>query len=344
MTLNTWMPAHRGSCSPRRTGATPHLPNGDQETMDRLQAMQIFTRVVEANSFNKAAEALSLSPSSVTGSIKNLEEFLGVRLLQRTTRRLNLTLEGTSYYESCRNILLQIAQTEAAFHMNCASPKGALRIHMPAAIGRVIVLPELKDFQSRFPDIDLTITLGDGAVDLVQEGLDLVIRAGEMESSSFVARRLGTFQWLLCAAPAYLAHHGEPRTVEDLAAHRAVGYTRIGASRMKDWDFVVDGKPMTTRINSGLQVNDADGYLTCGLQGLGLIRPPSYVAWPFLGSGRLREMLADCKGPPEPLSVVYAHGRLLSPAARACAEWLVRIFAASPLLGTLKQPGSAPCS
>lgn len=155
--------------------------------MDRLQAMRIFTRVVETNSFNKAAEALSLSPSSVTVSIKNLEEFLGVRLLRRTTRSLNLTLEGTSYYESCRNILTQIAETEAGFHMNSGHAKGALRLHMPAAIGRVIVLPQIQEFQSRYPDIDLTISLGDGAVDIIQDGLDLVVRSGELESSSRAA-------------------------------------------------------------------------------------------------------------------------------------------------------------
>jgi len=150
-----------------------------------------------------------------------------VRLLRRITRRLNLTLEGTSYYESCRSILMQTAQTEAGFHMNSVHPKGALRVHMPAAIGRVIVLPQIYDSHNRFPDIDLTITLGDGAVDLIQEGLDLVIRSGELENSSFVARRLGAFQSLLCAAPAYIARHGEPQTVTDLAAHRAVGIRRV---------------------------------------------------------------------------------------------------------------------
>jgi LysR family transcriptional regulator, regulator for bpeEF and oprC len=300
--------------------------------MDRLQAMQVFTRVVETNSFNKAAMALSLSPSSVTGSIKSLEAFLGVRLLRRTTRRLNLTLEGTSYYESCRRILRQIAETEACFHMNSAEPRGALRIHIPTATGRVIVLPELKDFRSRFPDIDLAICLGDGVVDLIQEGLDLVIRTGELESSSFFARRLGVFNWLLCAAPEYVARNGEPQTLEDLASHTAISYAPFGVSRMRDWNFAVGGKTVTTRMNSTLQVNDVDGYLTCGLQGLGLIRAPSYVARPYLSSGRLREVLPRFKGPPVPLSVVYAHNRLVPPAARACIDWLAQIFAASPLL------------
>jgi LysR family transcriptional regulator for bpeEF and oprC len=303
--------------------------------MDRIQAMQIFTRVVETNSFNKAAEALELSPSSVTGSIKNLEAFLGVTLLQRTTRRLNLTLEGSSYYESCRRILTQIAETEAGFRSSTAPPRGALRIHVPAAIGRLIVLPALKEFQTLYPHIELTINLGDRPVDLIQESLDFLIRAGELEDSSFVARRLATFHWLLCAAPAYISRYGEPQSVEDLAQHRAVGYAHLNAGRAKDWDFVVNGETVTTRMSSNLVVNDADGYLTCGLQGLGLIRPPSYVARSYLQSGRLREILAPFKAPPVPLSIIYAHGRLASPAARALFDWLVQTFANSPLLDAL---------
>jgi LysR family transcriptional regulator for bpeEF and oprC len=300
--------------------------------MDRLQAMQIFTRVVETNSFNKAAEALSLSPSCVTCNIKNLETFLGVRLLKRTTRRLNLTLEGSSYYESCRRILTQIAETEAGFQTPATQLRGGLRVHMPAAIGRLIVLPALKDFQSRHPEVDLTISLGDRAVDLIQEGLDLIIRAGHLEDSTFVARKVGEFHWLLCAAPAYIARHGEPRTVQDLSQHRAVGYWYFGGGHLKEWDFLVGEEKVTARVTSTLRLDDADGYLACGLQGLGLIRPPSYVARPYLDSGRLREVLTDLKGEPVPLSVVYAHGRLLSCVARAFVDWLGEVFADNPLL------------
>jgi LysR family transcriptional regulator, regulator for bpeEF and oprC len=298
--------------------------------VDRFQAMQIFTRVVEANSFNKAAEALALAPSSVTGSIKSLEAFLGVRLLQRTTRRLNLTLEGSRYYESCRSILTQIAETEAGFQASTAAPRGALRIHMPAAIGRLIVLPALQDFQSRYPQVELNISLGDRPVDLVQESLDFLLQVGELQDSSFVARRLGTFHTIVCGSPAYLSRHGEPLTVDDLGDHRAVGYPHSG--RGKDWEFVVAGKTVTARVRANLAVNDADGYLTCGLQGLGLIRPPSFLVRPYLQSGRLREVLAPFGGPPVPLSILHAQGRLVSPAARALFDWLVRLFGASDLL------------
>ena len=300
--------------------------------MDRFQAMQIFTRVVETSSFNKAAAVLSLSPSSVTGSIKNLETFLGVRLLHRTTRKLNLTLEGTRYYESCRRILSQLQEVEAEFQTRSAQLRGVLRIHMPAAIGRMVVLPSLDEFQSRHPEVDLNISLGDRAVDPIQESLDLVVRAGELEDSSFVARRIAEFQWVVCAAPAYIARHGEPRAVEDLTRHRAVGYSYFSAGRIKEWDFNIRGETISSRFNSSLQVNDADGYLTCGLQGLGLIRPPSYVARPYLDSGRLREVLGGFKAPPLPLSIVYAHGRLVSPVARAFVDWLTGVFANNPLL------------
>ena len=300
--------------------------------MDRLQAMQIFTRVVETSSFNKAAAVMSLSPSSVTGSIKSLETFLGVRLLHRTTRRLNLTLEGTRYYEGCRSILSQLAEIEAGFQTRSAQLRGVLRIHMPAAIGRMVVLPSLDEFQSRHPEVDLNISLGDRTVDPIQESLDLVVRAGEMEDSSFVARRIAEFQWVVCAAPAYIARHGEPRGVEDLSRHRAVGYSYFSAGRIRDWDFNIGGETVTSRVNSSLRVNDADGYLTCGLQGLGLIRPPSYVARPYLDSGRLREVLSGFKAPPLPLSIVYADGRLVSPVARAFVDWLSGIFANNPLL------------
>jgi LysR family transcriptional regulator, regulator for bpeEF and oprC len=302
------------------------------DTMDRFQAMQIFTCVVEANSFNKAAEALSMSPSSVTGNIKNLEALLGVRLLQRTTRRLNLTFEGTIYYETCRRILTQIAEAEAGFQTHSTQLHGALRVHMPAAIGRLVVLPALHEFHGRHPGVDLMISLGDRAVDLIQDGLDLLIRVGEIADCSFVARRIGEFHWLPCASPAYIARHGEPLTVEDLTRHRAVGYSYFGAGRIKEWDFLVDGRTVTIRMNGSLQVNDAECYLTCGLQGLGLIRPPSYVAQPYLDSGRLRAVLGPFKGPPVPLSIVYAHGRLVSPLARAFVEWLSQVVAKSSLL------------
>ena len=300
--------------------------------MDRLQAMRIFTRVVEANSFNKAAEKLSLSRSSVTTIVKNLEAFLGVRLLYRTTRRLNLTVDGAAYYERCQRILADIEETEARFHSASSQPRGKLRVDMLGAVGRLIVFPSLGEFQARFPDVELLIRLSDRPVDLIQEGIDCAIRIGELEDSSLIARRLGSFKWIMCASPEYLERCGEPTSIEDLSNHRSVGYVSCLTGRVKAWDFIVDGETRTIKIPSNLTVNDVDGYVTCGLKGLGLIRPPYCIAQPYLESGQLREVLPKLKAPLVPISIVYPQNRQVSSAVRAFVDWAAELFDEHPVL------------
>jgi LysR family transcriptional regulator, regulator for bpeEF and oprC len=300
--------------------------------MDRLQAMRIFTRVVEANSFNKAAEKLSLSRSSVTTIVKNLEAFLGVRLLYRTTRRLNLTVDGAAYYERCQRILADIEETEARFHSAAAQPRGKLRVDMTGAIGRLVVFPNLGEFQKRFPDVDLSIRLSDRIVDLIQEGIDCAIRVGELEDSSLVARRIGSFKWTVCAAPEFIERYGEPKRIEDLSDYRSVGYISCQTGRAKSWEFIVDGETRYIKVPSTLTVNDIDAYVTCGLKGLGLIRPPYCVAQPYLESGQLRELLQTSKAPLAPISIVYPQNRQVSSAVRAFVDWAAELFAEHPLL------------
>lgn len=194
--------------------------------MDRLQAMQVFTRVVDTNSFTKAAETLSLPRASVTTIIQNLEAFLGVRLMHRTTRRLSLTPDGAAYYERCVRILAEVEETEASFQINNRKPHGKLRVDMPGSLGRLVVIPALNEFRDRYPDIDLQLGLSDRPVDLLQEGVDCVIRVGALQDSSLVARRVGLFEGVTVASRAYLERYGEPRSIDDLADHRAVNYFR----------------------------------------------------------------------------------------------------------------------
>lgn len=304
--------------------------------MDRLQAMHIFTHVVEANSFNKAAEKLSLSRSSVTTIVKNLEEFLGVRLLYRTTRRLNLTADGAAYYERCQRILADIEATEASLHGASGEPKGKLRVDMSGAVGRLIVLPALAEFQERFPNIDLSIRLSDRGVDLIQDGVDCAIRIGELRDSSLVARRIGSFRWIVCASPAYLQRHGEPKTIEDLRQHRAVGYVSCRTGRAKYWDFLVNGVTETVKVAGNLTVNDIDAYVTCGLKGLGIIRAPYCTVQQYLESGQLREVLQHWRGPPVAISVVYPQNPQLPAAVRAFVDWVAPLFANHPLLAGMR--------
>lgn len=162
--------------------------------------MQVFTRVVDTNSFSRAADTLNLPRASVTTIIQNLEAHLNVRLLQRTTRRLNLTPDGAAYYERCVRILADIEEAEGSFSHNGKGPHGKLRVDMPDAIGRLIVMPQLCDFHSRYPDIELMMGFGDKPVDLIQEGVDCVIRVGTLQDSSLVVRRIGVFQGVTVAA------------------------------------------------------------------------------------------------------------------------------------------------
>nr|MBF0684493.1 LysR family transcriptional regulator [Pseudomonas sp.] len=190
--------------------------------MDRFQAMQVFTRVVDANSFTLAADSLGIPRSTVSSTIQNLERNLKVRLLNRTTRRLSLTPDGAAYYERCQQILADLEDIEASFRDVTRGPSGRLRIDTLPSIGRLILVPALCDFHSRYPDIDLAIGMSDRVVDMVRDAVDCAIRVGELEDSSMVARRIGTFESITCAAPSYLERHGEPQSIEELSKHRAV--------------------------------------------------------------------------------------------------------------------------
>jgi len=300
--------------------------------MDRFQAMQVFVRVVDSSSFSKAADTLDMPRASVTTVIQNLEALLGVRLLHRTTRRLNLTPEGAAYYERCVRILADVEETESSLAYGSRPPHGKLRVDMPGSIGRLLLLPALTDFRTRYPDIDLMIGLGDKPVDLIQEGVDCVIRVGSLEDSSLVARRVGAFRTVTCATPAYFAKFGEPLSVADLEQHVAINYFHSRTGRTRGFEFTVDGKPVEVKMTGMVALNDADAYLTCGLEGLGMIQLASFMVLPHLRSGRLKEVLAQWRPTPIPISAVYPHNRHLSPKVRVFVDWVAEVFEGCPLL------------
>lgn len=293
--------------------------------------MQVFTAVVDANSFTRAADNLNLPRTTVTTIIQGLESLLRVRLLNRTTRRISLTPDGAAYYERCVRILADIDETEASFHHVTRGPQGRLRIDVPASIGRLLLLPHLCDFYTRYPDIELVMGMGDRPVDMVQEAVDCVIRVGELQDSSMVARRIGTFQAVTCGAPAYFEIHGVPQRIDDLQNHKSVHYFSSRTGRTIDWDFMVDGVPTEVKMAGKLSVNDGDAYVACALQGFGLVQAPLYMIQPYLEDGRLIEVLSQWKPVPMPISVVYLHNRHLSPKVRAFVDWVAELFATCPL-------------
>jgi LysR family transcriptional regulator for bpeEF and oprC len=311
--------------------------------MDRLQAMQVFTRVVDTNSFTKAAETLDLPRASVTTIIQNLEAYLGVRLMHRTTRRLSLTPDGAAYYERCVRILADVDETESTLQNGSKKPRGKLRVDMPGALGRTVVIPALCEFHERYPDIDLQLGFSDRPVDLLQEGVDCVIRVGALQDSSLVARRIGLFEGVTCAAPDYLARAGEPRTIDELSQFQAVNYFSSRTGRTINFDFLVDGKEVEVKMQGSVSVNDADAYVTCAVEGFGLIQAALFMVLPHLRSGALKEVLPEWKPLPMPISAVYPHSRHLSPKVRVFVDWIAEVFDRCPLLSG-RQSLDAPCS
>ena len=300
--------------------------------MDRIQAMQIFTRVAEAGSFVRAAETLSLPSSTVTSTIKNLEKFLQVRLLNRTTRRVSLTPEGLQYLAQCREILALIEHAESSLTDSVKRPQGRLRVDMPGGIAHFIVMPNLKDFYRLYPDIYLMIGVSDRQIDLVQEGVDCVIRTGELADSTLVARPLGRFRWVTCASPEYLGEYGIPQSPEELARHRAIHYFSGQNRRVNEMRFTRGSEALSVPINGETAVNETGLYIKMCLEGFGLAQLAERIVAEHLQQGRLIEVLADWQPPSVPVTLLYPHQRFLSPAVRAFADWIAGLIRnATPL-------------
>lgn len=299
--------------------------------MDRVQAMQVFLRVVESRSFVRAAENLGLPASSVTGIIKRLEKHLQTRLLNRSTRNLSLTPEGERYFHRCREILDLIDDTEASLQGPSKCPQGRLRVDMPGGIAHTVILPQLRQFQQRYPDIYLMIGVNDRQVDLIQEGVDCVIRTGSLEDSALVARRLGELRWITCAAPSYLAEHGFPEVLEDLPRHRSIHYFSSTTRRGSDLHFIEDGVHIAVPVPGTAAVNETGLYIRLGVDGHGLMQLAEILVRKHLQAGSLVEVLAGRRPAPVPVSLLYPHHRFLSPAMRAFTDWTTELFSNASL-------------
>jgi LysR family transcriptional regulator for bpeEF and oprC len=299
--------------------------------MDRFQAMQVFARVVEANSFTRAADALVLPRTTVTTIIQNLEKHLGVRLLNRTTRRLSLTPDGAAYYKHSVRILAEVEETESYLQDVSVHPQGRLRIDVKPSIGTLLLIPALCEFHERYPDVELAIGLSDRKVDLVQDAVDCVIRIGELEDSSLVARRIGVIERITCASPAYLERHGVPHAIDDLQQHHAVHYF-LGPGRNHGWDFLVDGQLRHVDPPGIVSVNEWSAHLACGVQGFGIIQTGRFAALPHMQKGELVEVLPEYRPAAVPISLLYLQNRQLSPKIRAFSDWVAELFARCPLL------------
>ena len=300
--------------------------------MDRFAAMKVFTRVVESRSFVKAGESLQLATPQVSRMVASLEAHLGARILNRTTRSISLTEDGEAYYERCLRVLAEVDEMEAELTHAKLSPQGRIKVNLPSLIAKTAIIPALPEFFSLYPDIQIEMGLSDRQVDIVEEGVDCVIRTGELEDSGLVARRLGSMPRITCAAPSYLDKHGEPQTLEELREHIAVNYVSSNTGRVRGWDFLVGDRIETVDMRSMIAVNEVDAYVTCGLHGLGILKGAVFPLSPYIRTGALREILKNYSSPPRPISIMYPRNRHLPRKVRIFADWVADVFARVPLM------------
>ncbi|GAB3419086.1 LysR family transcriptional regulator [Massilia agilis] len=292
--------------------------------MDRFHEMQIFVRIVARRSFTQAAEELMIPRATATNAIKRLESRLGTRLLDRTTRAVAPTQDGAAYYERCVRLLADLDEAEGAFRGT--EPAGLLRVNLQPTLARHFVFPALPAFLARYPRLQLHVGEDDRLVDLVREGVDCVLRVGQLQDSSMVARRAAKLEQLTVASGAYLDRHGTPTTLADLARHRAVHYVSTATGRPYPLEFVTGSGIELATPPGVVSVTGTEAYTAAAIAGLGLVQVPRYRIADQLATGLLRPVLADMPPPPIPVSVLYPRQRQLSARVRVFADWLVQLF------------------
>jgi DNA-binding transcriptional LysR family regulator len=291
--------------------------------------MAAFVRTATLGGFSAAARELSLTPSTVSKLVIRLEARLGVRLFNRTTRRLSLTPEGFVYFERTKRIVADIEEAESEIAGLRKRPKGPLRISVLVAFGRSQLLPAVPRFLERNPEIQLEVELSDRRVDLVERGVDLAIRLGELDDSSLVARKICDVERLICASPAYLARRGTPRVPEDLLKHNCLWISSFPA--LRHWPFATIHGTRTVSVSGNLTAGDSEALLELACQGLGVVRFADFLVGPEIAKGRLVPLLADVHdATPIPLQAVHAYGRQRSPKVAAMVEFLLETFGGAP--------------
>lgn len=304
--------------------------------MDRFDAMQAFVRVVETGSFTRAAETLRMSRTTVSQLVQQLETRLRVRLLNRTTRKVNVTADGAAYYARVVRLLADLDEAETGLSSAAASPRGRLRVDVPSPLARLILIPALPAFHAQYPDIQLDMGVSDRRVDLIDENVDCVVRGGELTDPSLVARHVGDLRLGVYATPDYLQRAGtplHPRALEE-GHHRTVGFLWARSGKPMPYALRRHGEHVHVQGRHVLAVDDGNAYLAAGLAGLGALWLPEYMARPHRERGELVALFEDWRLDPMPMYVVFPSHRHLGARLRVFVDWIVALMAVhAPRIG-----------
>lgn len=294
--------------------------------MNRLDAMQIFVRVAELASFTKAADSLGLPKASISTSVQQLESLLGTRLLHRTTRRVQLTLDGQIFYERSKDLLADMDDLEGLFQQGASNLTGRLRIDMPSSMAKNRVIPRLPEFLAQHPQLQVEISSTDRRVDLIREGFDCVVRVGKLGDSSLIARPLGVLALLNCASPGYLARFGTPKTLDDLIQHQLIHYVPILGSKSYGFEYIENGEAKQLVMQGNISVNNSDAYSAACLAGFGIAQIPRVGAQEYIAQGKLVEILPAYRAEPMPVSLLYPNRRNLSRRVQVFMDWISELL------------------
>ena len=295
--------------------------------MDRLQSMDVFRWVVDLGSFSRAADRLDMSRAAVTAHVAALENRLGLRLLNRTTRKLALTDDGAAYLDHVRRVLADVEETEGVLTAGRSLPRGVLRIDLPVSIGRQFVVPALPRFAAQYPELKVIAILDDRRTDLIETGIDAAVRMGPLEDSSLVARRVYEAGFVACASPDYLALHGAPHTPAELARHNCLGLYSVSQGQVLDWAFEKDGERVSFTPGGALSISNGEALLDAAVAGAGVVMMLDMMASRSIASGALRALLPDWQRRDRyPISVVYPHNRHLSAKVRVFSDFVAGLF------------------
>lgn len=298
--------------------------------MNPIEAMRIFVRVAEQASFTRAAESLGLPKARISTAVQQLEGSLGTRLLHRTTRKVQMTQDGMTYYERCKDLLAELDELQGMFQQSRQSLRGRLRVDLPSHMARQHIIPSLPRFLEAHPRLEMELSCTDRLVDPIQEGFDCVLRVGAPRDGHLVARPLGRLTIINCASPGYLHRHGTPRTLADLAGHQLVHYATTLGSKSDGFEYPAGRGYSILPMPGVLVVNSSDAYEAACLAGLGLIQVPEIGVREHLLSGALVEVLPELRAEPMAVSFLYATRRNLPQRVRVFMDWVSELL--QPLL------------
>lgn len=293
---------------------------------ERLDSLMIFVQAAQHRSFSVAARELGLSPSAVSRAVQRLEERLGSRLLNRTTRSLSLTENGAVFYETCRQILSDLDAAELALKRSQSTPTGTLRINLVPSMGRMHIVPALPRFAAQYPDLNLEISLNDRRVDLIESGIDAVVRVGIHPDSNLIMQHIATARYIICASPNYLKKAGVPKTPEDLQQHNCINHIFPQTGRLRDWTFQHKGKEFSLSLSGQLMLDHAEAATEAAITGAGVIQFYNFVVGTAIAQGQLVPILESYTPPGVPIAVVYAQKQYLSAKVKAFVEFMIELM------------------